>query len=196
MIEFNLKKIDVSSCAFYDTLKQSPLAKGRDDSTIEEVAVWLDTNGGSTRAGITEILKAIDNNFHNDKTDRLDNPLSWHLSKILRNTRYGASNTQYASNAAFLPELRAQYFSNNALYWIFMVFSETNSLDNAILDSKFIDFAKKTRDSHREKSMKLKSEYMWQTIISLIDQQLYEVFAKLVNIIDQKLTKRSQSLLS
>ena len=59
-----------------------------------------------------------------------------------------------------------------------------------------IDFAKKTRDSHREKSMKLKPEYMWQTIISQIDQQLYEVFSELVNIIDQKLTKRPQSLLS
>ena len=186
----------MSSCTYYDALKKSPLVKGRDDSTIEEVAVWLDMNGGSTRAGITEILMAIDNNFHNDKTDRLDDPLSWHLSKILRNTRYGVSNTQYASNAAFLPELRVQYFSNNALYWICMVFSETSSLDNAMLDRKFIDFAKKTRDSHREKSMKLKPEYMWQTIISQTDQQLYEVFAELVNIIDQKLTKRPQSLLS
>ena len=195
MIEFNLKEIDVSSCTFYDMLKQSPLAKGRDDSTIEEVAVWLDMNGGSTRAGITEILKAIDNNFHNGKTDRLDDPLR-HLSKILRNTRYGASNTQYASNAAVLPKLRVQYFSSNALYWIFKIFSETSSLDNAMLDKKFIDFAKKTRDSHREKSMKLKPEYMRQTIISQINQQLYEVFAELVNIIDQKLTKRPQSLLS
>ena len=48
--------------------------------------------------------------------------------------------------------------------------SETSSLDNAMIDKKFIDFAKKTRNSHREKSMKLKSEYMWQTIISHIDQ--------------------------
>ena len=186
----------MSSCTFYDMLKQSPLAKGRDDSTIEEVAVWLDMNGGSTRAGITEILKAIDNNFHNGKTDRLDDPLSWHLSKILRNTRYGASKTQYASNAMFLLEPRIQYFSSNALYWIFKIFSETSSLDNAMLDKKFIDFAKKTRDSHREKSMKLKIDYMRKTIISLIDQQLYEVFAELVNIIDRKLTKRHQSLLS
>lgn len=186
----------MSSCTYYDTLKQSPLAKGRDDSTIEEVAIWLDMNGGSTRAGIAEILKAIDNNFHNDKTDRLDDPLSWRFSKILRNTRYGVSNTQYASNAAFLPELRAQYFSNNALYWIFRVFSETSSLDNAMLDRKFIDFAKKTRDSHREKSMKLKIDYIRKTIISQTDQQLYDVFAELVDIIDQKLTKRSQSLLS
>ena len=186
----------MSSCAYYDMLKQSPLAKGRDDSTIEEVAVWLDMNGGSTRAGITEILKAIDNNFHNDKTDRLDDPLSWHLHKIMRNSLYGISNTQHSSNAMFLPKLRVQYFSNNALYWIFRIFSETSSLDNAMLDKKFIDFAKKTRDSHRENAMKLKIDYMLQTIISLIDQQLYEVFAELVDIIDQKLTKRSQSLLS
>ena len=196
MIEFNLKEIDVSSCTFYDMLKQSPLAKGRDDSTIEEVAVWLDMNGGSTRAGITEILKAIDNNFHNGKTDRLDDPLR-HLSKILRNTRYGASNTQYASNVAFLPELRVQYFSNNALYWIFKIFSETSSLDNALLDKKFIDFAKKVRDSHREKSMKWrKIGSVKLPIPSQIDQQLYEVFAELVDIINQKLTKKSQSLLS
>ena len=114
----------------------------------------------------------------------------------MRNTRYGASNTQYASNDTFLSELRAQYFSNNALYWIFRVFSETSSLDNAMLDRKFIDFAKKTRDSHREKSMKLKIDYMRKTIISQTDQQLYEVFAELVDIIDQKLTKRPQSLLS
>lgn len=186
----------MSLFTYYDTLKQSPLAKERDDSTIEEVAVWLDMNGGSTRAGIIEILKAIDKNFHDNKTDRLDDPISWNFSKILRNTRYGASNTQYASNAAFLPELRVQYFSNNAIYWIFKTFSETNSLDNAMLDRKFIDFAKKTRDSHREKFMKLKNDWWRQTIISLIDKQLYEVFAELVDIIDQKLTKRPQSLLS
>ena len=89
-----------------------------------------------------------------------------------------------------------QYFSNNALYWIFRIFSETSSLDNAMLDKKFIDFAKKTRDSHIENAMKLKIDYMLQTIISLIDQQLYEVFAELVDIIDQKLTKRPQFLLS
>ena len=76
------------------------------------------------------------------------------------------------------------------------IFSETSSLDNTMLYKKFIDFAKKTRDSHREKAMKLKIDYMLQTIISLIDQQLYEVFAELVDIIDQKLTKKSQSLLS
>ena len=189
----------MSSYTYYDMLKKSPLAKGRDDSTIEEVAVWLDMNGGSTRAGITEILKAIDKNFHNDKTDRLDDPMSWHLSKILRNSLYGfyrANNIQHSSNAAFLPKLRVQYFSNNALYWIVKIFSETNSLDNAMLDKKFIDFAKKTRDSHREKAMKLKIDYMLKTIISLIDQKLYEVFAELVDIIDQKLTKRPQSLLS
>ena len=192
----------MSSCTFYDMLKQSPLAKGRDDSTIEEVAIWLDMNCGLTRANITKILKAIDKNFHDKKTDRLDDPISWHLRKIIRNSLYGfyrANNTQHSSNAAFLPELRVQYFSNNALYWIFKIFSETSVLDNAMLDKKFIDFAKKTRDSHREKSeksMKLKLEYMWQTIISQIDQQLYEVFAKLVDIIDQKLTKISQSLLS
>ena len=189
----------MSSCTFYDMLKQSPLAKGRDDSTIEEVAIWLDMNCGLTRANITKILKAIDKNFHDKKTDRLDDPISWHLRKIIRNSLYGfyrANNTQHSSNAAFLPELRVQYFSNNALYWIFRIFSETSSLDNAILDKKFIDFAKKTRDSHREKSMKLKPEYMWQTIISQTDQQLYEVFAELVNAIDQKLTKISQSLLS
>ena len=189
----------MSSCTFYDMLKQSPLAKGRDDSTIEEVAIWLDMNGGSTRENITKILKAIDKNFHDGKIDRLDDLISWPLYKILRNSLYGcygASNTQYASNAAVLPKLRAQYFSSNALYWIFKIFSETSSLDNALLDKKFIDFAKKTRNSHREKSMKLKSEYMWQTIISHIDQQLYDVFAELVDIIDQKLTKRPQSLLS
>ena len=189
----------MSSYTYYDILKKSPLAKGRDDSTIEEVAIWLDMNGGSTRANITKILKAIDKNFHDEKTDRLDDPISWHLRKIIRNSLYGfyrANNTQHSSNAAFLPELRVQYFSNNALYWIFKIFSETSILDNAMLDKKFIDFAKKTRDSHREKSMKLKPEYMWQTIISQIDQHLYEVFAELVNIIDQKLTKRHQSLLS
>ena len=190
----------MSSCTFYDMLKQSPLAKGRDDSTIEEVAIWLDMNCGLTRANITKILKAIDKNFHNKKTDRLDDPISWHLRKIIRNSLYGfyrANNTQHSSNAAFLPELRVQYFSNNALYWIFKIFSETSVLDNAMLDKKFIDFANKVRDSHREKSMKWrKIGSVKLPIPSQIDQQLYEVFAELVDIIDQKLTKRSQSLLS
>lgn len=189
----------MSLCTYYDALKQSPLAKGRDDSTIEEVAIWLDMNGGSTRENITKILKAINKNFHDDKIDRLDDLISWPLYKILGNSLYGcygASNTQYASNAAVLPKLRAQYFSNNALYWIFKIFSETSYLDNAMLDKKFIDFAKKTRDDHRAKSMKLKIGSIQQTIISKIDQQLYEVFAELVDIIDQKLTKRHQSLLS
>ena len=98
----------MSSCTFYDMLKQSPLAKGRDDSIIEEVAVWLDMNGSSTRAGITKILEAIDKNFHDEKTDRLDDPISWHLHKIMRNSLYGVINTQYASNVAFLPKLRVQ----------------------------------------------------------------------------------------
>lgn len=190
----------MSSCTFYDMLKQSPLAKGRDDSTVEEVAVWLDMNGSSTRVGITEILKAIDKNFHDEKTDRLDDPISYNLRKIMRNSLYGlygASKTQYASNATFLPKLRVLYLSNNALYWIFRVFSETSVLDNAMLDKKFIDFAKKTRDSHREKSMKWrKIGSVKLPIPSQIDQQLYEVFAELVDIIDQKLTKKSQSLLS
>ena len=190
----------MSSYTYYDMLKKSPLAKGRDDSTIEEVAIWLDMNGGSTRANITKILKAIDKNFHDDKIDRLDDPISWHLHKIIRNSLYGfygASNTQHSSNAAFLPKLRAQYFSNNALYWIFKIFSETSSLDNVLLDKKFIDVAKKVRDSHREKSMKWrKIGSVKLPIPSQIDQQLYEVFAELVDIIDQKLTKRSQSLLS
>ena len=76
------------------------------------------------------------------------------------------------------------------------IFSETSSLDNAMLDKKFIDFAKKTRDDHREKSMKWKKiGSVKLPIPSQIDQQLYEVFAELVDIIDQKLTKRSQSLL-
>ena len=90
-----------------------------------------------------------------------------------------------------------QYFSNNALYWIFKIFSETSVLDNAMLDKKFIDFANKVRDSHREKSMKWrKIGSVKLPIPSQIDQQLYEVFAELVDIIDQKLTKKSQSLLS
>ena len=177
----------MSSCTYYDMLKQSPLAKGRDDTTIEEVAIWLDMSGNSTRANITKILKAIEKNFHDGKIDRLGDPSIYSLRKILRNSYYGASNTQCASKAMFLPELIAQYFSDNALYWIFKIFSETSSLDNAMLDKKFIDFAKKARDSHREKSMKWKTvNNIRLPILSQIDQWLYEVFAELVDIIEKK----------
>ena len=62
----------MSSCTCYDMLKQSPLAKGRDDATIEEVAIWLDMNIGTNASSIIHLMKMIEKNFHDVKTDRIE----------------------------------------------------------------------------------------------------------------------------
>ena len=193
----------MSSCQYYHMLKQSPLAKDREETTIEEVAIWLDMNKQSSRSSLTKILKAIDKNYH-DSIDRLDDMAIIPFQKILNNSLYGTigTNSQSISLSAstpigtpIMPLLRPsfptlitmKYFSDNALYWLFKLFSETSAFDGAILDEKFIDFSKKMRDGHRSKSMAYRSlGSIRLPIPSKINQALYEVFAELVDILESK----------
>lgn len=182
----------MSLCTYYEMLKQSPLAKGKDEAIVEEVAIWLDMNGGSTRANIIKVLKAIEKNYHNNKTDKqIIDDIFIALHKLTKNSMHSISNKR---TMLTLPEIEVSYFSDNALYWIFKVFSETSSLDNAMLDEKFIAYAEDAKDKHRDKSM------TWKKVgnrklpyPSHIDQALYEVFAELLDLIKSKLTRTSQS---
>lgn len=170
-------------------LKQSPLAKDRDKATIEEVAIWLDMNKMSARTSLTKMLKAIDKNYHSS-IDQLDVFTFGLFQKIL-----SSQTPQQTARSPFF--FASRYFSDNALYWLFKLFSETSAVDGAILDKKFIDFSKKMRDGHKSKSVSYK--YLGSIklpIPSKTDQALYEVFAELVDILERKLTKRHQSLLS
>lgn len=189
----------MSSCQYYHMLKQSPLAKDREETTIEEVAIWLDMNKQSSRSSLTKILKAIDKNYH-DSIDRLDGMTMTSFQKILNNSLYGTTgpngqSTSLSTSTPIMPLLRPsfptlitmKYFSDNALYWLFKLFSETSAFDDAILDEKFIDFSKKMRDGHRSKSMTYRSLGSIQLPIpSKINQALYEVFAELVDILESK----------
>lgn len=170
-------------------LKQSPLAKDRDKAAVEEVAIWLDMNKMSARTSLTKMLKAIDKNYHSS-IDQLDIFTFGLFQKIL-----SSQTPQQTARSPFF--FASRYFSDNALYWLFKLFSETSAVDGAILDKKFIDFSKKMRDSHKSKSVSYK--YLGSIklpIPSKTDQALYEVFAELVDILERKLTKRHQSLLS
>lgn len=180
----------MNSCTYYNSLKASPFAKDKEEATIEEVAIWLDINGGSTRTNIIKILKAIEKNYHDLKTDRLNDDTLSTFNKILRNSLYGINRQPYASNASFFPNMhiKYKYLSDNALYWIFKLFSETTVLDHIVIDKKFIDFVNAARDKHKSKSMtynKLGSIKL--PIPSRIDQALYEIFAELVDIVEDKM---------
>ena len=182
-----------SNSSFYASLKQSPLAKGREESTAEEVAIWLDVNNLTTRKSIEKMLKEIEKNFHSRSTDLLVDESMQMFYKILNNSSYGSSSMPYGRFN--FPMLQMQYLSDNALYWLFKVMSSTSALDNAVLDKKFLEFAEKTKDKHRQKSMAYKSlGPISLPIPSKIDQCLYEVFAELVDIIKAKITKMPQSL--
>jgi len=181
--------------SFYASLKQSPLAKGREESTAEEVAIWLDMNNLTTRKSIEKMLKEIEKNFHSSNTDLLVDDSMQMFYKILKNSLYGSSSTPYGRFN--FPMLQMQYLSDNALYWLFKVMSSTSALDNVVLDNKFLEFAEKTKDKHRQKSMAHKSlGPISLPIPSKTDQCLYEVFAELVDIIKAKITKMPQSPLS
>ena len=174
-------------------LKQSPLAKDRDKATIEEVAIWLDMNKMSARTSLTKMLKAIDKNYHSS-IDQLDVFTFGLFQKILQSQTSSQTPQQTARSPFFFA---SRYFSDNALYWLFKLFSETSAVDGAILDKKFIDFSKKMRDGHKSKSVSYKFlGSIKLPIPSKTDQALYEVFAELVDILERKLTKRHQSLLS
>ena len=164
---------------YYDALKQTPLAKDRDNATVEEVAIWLEMSDNATTTSIMRILKAIEKNYHVVNVDWIDVGLAMLAS--------------YARTSS--PILRRLHFSDNAFYWIFKIFDETNVLDEAMLDKKFINYVKKARDTHRKKitSYKRCGELINMSI-SKRDEDLYEIFAELVDIIEKKLTKRHQSL--
>lgn len=182
-----------SNSSFYASLKQSPLAKDPDSTSVEEVAVWLDMNNLTTRKSIEKMLKEIDKNFHNRSTDLLGDDSMQMFYKILNNSLYVSSSTPYGRFN--FPMLQMRYLSDNVLYWLFKVMSSTSALDNAVLDKKFLEFAEKTRDHHKQKSMAYKSlGPISLPIPSKIDQCLYEVFAELVDIIKTKITKMPQSL--
>lgn len=56
---------------FYEALKKTPLAQSKDKS-VEEVAVWIDLNGGVNTSSLIKIFKAIEKNYHAFKIDDLE----------------------------------------------------------------------------------------------------------------------------
>lgn len=161
---------------FYKSLKISPLAQDRETGSLEEVAIWLDMNAVSANS-IIKILKAVEKNYHIREDDLME---SYYMHCLT------AKSTQQSKLRPIF-KVSNEYFSDRLLFWLFKTIKETNALDKAVLCKKFMSYAMKARDKHRENIKKAYSIGAYKTYrISSEDEALYEVFAELVDILDEK----------
>lgn len=153
---------------FYDILKKSPLSNSK--SSIEEIAIWLNLNVLKTN-DLIKIFKAIDNNYHKLNDVNSEFKLNWIFSSY---------------------DLIDYYCSNNILRNLFIVISKTDALDRFVYEQKLIAFVKQRRDWHRNRVDAMNQRFGH----AAYESDLYEIFAELVDLLEDKLTKKSQSLLS
>ena len=153
---------------FYEALKKTPLAQSKDES-VEEVAVWIDLNGGVNTSSLIKIFKAIEENYHSIITDAIKDH----------------STTISLAHGASFAFTSLEYFSDRALYWLFKAISETNALDNAALTSKFMKYVTDAKNKHNNRITQA-SRWKWEKVTSVIDEDLYEVFAELEGILKRK----------
>ena len=79
------------------------------------------------------------------------------------------------------------------LFWLFKTIKETSALDNIVRCRKFLNYAIHTRDRHRMKArMMLKIGNAIVHGVSQHDERLYEVFAELVDVLNEKLAVQSK----
>ena len=173
---------------FYEALKKSPLAQSKDKS-VEEVAVWIDLNGGVNTSSLIKIFKAIEKNYHAFKIDDLEDAYNTVLSRIMCNSQYGKTGQTVFPQWSVL-EI---HFSDRALYWLFKTLNETSALDAAALDSKFIKYVNDAKNKHNSKITKI--DKFGHNIMSSVDADLYEIFAELEDIIKRKCTLQSKQCL-
>lgn len=123
---------------YYELLKASPLSMPYDKGTIEEVAIWFDMNCTKT-SDVIKMLKAIERNYHNYETDTIIETRSSSSTFSVSSTfnKYGF-NPNCPPSSTFL--MLDYYFSDNMLYWLFKVITETDSLNNIVLNKKFFMF--------------------------------------------------------
>lgn len=169
-------------------LKQSPLAQ--DNVAIEEVAMWLDMTVFKT-SDLIRMFKSIEACYH-AKDDRVydSNAL---LAQVLRNSMYGMQSSQSTRIFPFAGIL--EYWSDRILKNLFKAIAQTDVLDKHVLSEKFVSYVEKAKDKHKRNihsSKKLGDIEI--PLVNRLEENLYEVFAELVDILEDKLTKRSRSL--
>lgn len=161
---------------FYDSLKSTPLAQDRETGSLEEAAIWLDINANSINS-IIKIFKAVEKNYHRRKDDLVE---SYYMHCLTKSTQQSKLRPIF--------KVSIEYFSDRLMFWLFKTIKETNALDKVVLCKKFMSYAIKARDKHRENIKKAYSIGAYKTYrISGEDEALYEVFAELVDILDGKL---------
>ena len=173
---------------FYEALKKTPLAQSKDKS-VEEVAVWIDLNGGINTSSLIKIFKAIEKNYHVFKIDDLEDVYNTLLSRVMCNSQYGKIGQTVIPRWSILNI----HFSDRALYWLFKTLNETNVLDAAALDSTFIKYVKDAKNKHNSRITN--TDMFGHNITSNADADLYEIFAELEDIIKHKCTLQSKQYL-
>lgn len=162
---------------FYKSLKSSPLAQDRETGSLEEAAIWLDMNANSLN-NIIKIFKTVEKNYHIREDDLME---SYYMHCLT------AKSTQQSKLRPIF-KVSNEYFSDRLLFWLLKTIKKTNALDKAVLCKKFMSYAVKARDKHRENIKRSFSIGTYKKFyISHEDEALYEVFAELVDILNEKL---------
>ena len=172
----------MKTCALYDMLRNSPLACNEDAVSLEEVAIWLDMNF-SALPNVMNLLKAIEKHYHDFRFDRFD-------ASARMSSSIAAKSICTPVNFSLNSQDHNRHLSNRVLRWLFKAISCTDVLDDAVLSKKFLRFATKARNMHREKTVKHKKLPNAKTSLPLpskVHADLYEIFAELVDIVEDKM---------
>ena len=171
---------------FFENLKNSPLADATSSSSIEAIAIWLNMNILKCN-DLIRTFKSIEKHYH-DNADLLIDPQTNAFRKMAINSLNGSSFSNSLSNSFLI----APNFSDRALQWLFKVIDHTDAIDSFVLSKKFMSYAKDRKEhyQYRIKQAIIKTKYHIPSIYG----NLYEIFAELVDLLEDKLTKKSQSL--
>ena len=172
---------------FFRMLKESPLVK--DEVEPEELAIWLDMNNMSTPKQIFKIFAECAGAYHM----RYD----WMNNDMMNNIRKAFANTINANSLSSIsPQFTISYATDKIFKNIFILLFKTSYLDKQCITKKFLKKAKKYKEKFNRSSYPFskysifgKQNGIKYTCCQSLD--LYEIFAELVDKLEEKLTRIS-----
>ena len=147
----------------YTNLTDSSLASLK--ASIEEIAIWCNLHIINC-SSLLDILHCIEKKRHTYE--------DW------------IPQTRYSSLAG-----TTMYHSDIMLQNLFKVIAFTEALDSIALSTRFVKFAKQSRDSYQKKANLKTANKQYQRAACL---GWFEIYAELCDILENKLTKKHQSL--
>lgn len=153
----------------YEKLKSSPVSKH--DASPEEVAIWLDVEGLNNVKSIIKIFNEIEAHYHMRSDMTAESARNWlNFMRIAQNSAYGASIALPTISPSSVPPI-GQFYSDVILKNLFTLMFTSSAIDDVVLDSKLLDYARKTMNKHKMHEIKFS--------FNRKNADLFEVFAEL-----------------